>query len=73
MNFLQVNKQDAGDEMSDDDDGMFKLDDMMNGPDEREDIAYAELMLAEFDQQPFFHKYWGRRRTEPFKHSSKTY
>ena len=72
MNFLQVNKQDAGDEMSDDDDGMFKLDDMMNGSDEREDRAYAELMLEEFDRQSFFHKYWGRRITESFKHSSKT-
>ena len=48
-----------------DDDAEYTL------PDERDDVVYAEAMLYEFDQQPFYHKYWGRRRTESFKHSAK--
>ena len=75
--FSQKEEEDAGgdkspdiseDDMSEDD--SFELD-IMNDNGERQDVAYAELMLAEFDKQPFYHKYWGRRRTEPFKHSSK--
>ena len=34
-------------------------------------LAYAKIMLEEFDKQPFYHKYWGRRRTESFKPSIK--
>ena len=60
-----------GDDTSEDDmfeDDMFDYD---SGSDERGDLAYAQIMLEEFDKQPFYHKYWGRRRTESFKHSTK--
>ena len=65
--FSPEEKEDAGTNMSEDD--FSDPEWLMNDNDERQDIAYAELMLEEFDQQPFYHKYWGRRRTESFKHS----
>ena len=62
MSFNFPLKENQKDE--DDMDGNF-------GVDGQEDLDYANWMLAELNKQAFYHKYWGRRQTQAFKHSKK--